>query len=110
MWCGSGSWPPTCRVGVGEVAGDRLRPGAGMAFQGAHRGVPGPGQQQRQVGAVLGGVGEGRVAQLVQRPPAGGLTEQRLGASVAQPGAAGVGAAVNGGGYASRDGGAVGEE
>jgi hypothetical protein len=51
MWCGSGSWPPMCRVGVGEVAGDRLRPGAGMALQGAHRGVAGAGQQQRQVGA-----------------------------------------------------------
>jgi hypothetical protein len=31
--------------------------------------VPSAGQQHRQVGAVLGGVGERRVAKLVQRPP-----------------------------------------
>jgi hypothetical protein len=53
--------------------GHRLGSGAGIALPGTHRGVPGPGQQQRQVGATLGRVGEGRVAQLVQRPPAVGV-------------------------------------
>jgi hypothetical protein len=38
----------------------------------------------------------------MQRPPARGLAEQRLGASVAQPGPAGVGAAVNGGRHVGR--------
>ena len=85
MWCGSGSWSAACRVGLGEVAGDRLRPGAGIALQGPHRGVPGPGQQQRQVGAILGGVGEGRMAQLVQRPP-GTNAKQFGGPPVRQPG------------------------
>ena len=46
-----------CWIGLGEVAGDRLGSGAGIALQGAHRGMPGPGQQQRQIGAVLGGMG-----------------------------------------------------
>src|SRR5918993_2676260 len=64
-----------CRVGLGEVAGDRLGSWAGIALQGAHRGVPGPGQEQWQVGAVLGGVGEGRGAQLMQRPPSTRLEE-----------------------------------
>jgi hypothetical protein len=35
----------------------------------------GAGQQQRQVGAVLGGMGQGRVAQLVQRPPGAGVKQ-----------------------------------
>ena len=62
-----------CRVSLGEVTGCCLRSGAGVALQRAHRGVPRPGQQQRQVGAILGGVGEGRVAQLMQRPPGAGM-------------------------------------
>jgi hypothetical protein len=60
-------------------------PGAGVALQGAHRGVAGPGEQQRQVGAVLGGVGEGRMAQLMQRPP-GTHPKQFGGPPVRQPG------------------------
>ena len=59
MWVRVGSGPPACWVGLGEVAGDRLRPWAGITLQRTHRGVAGPGQQQRQVGAVLSSVGEG---------------------------------------------------
>src|SRR5688500_17127780 len=57
-----GSWSAACRVGLGEVAGDRLGSRAGVALQGADRGVSRAGQQQGQVGAVLGGVGERRMA------------------------------------------------
>jgi hypothetical protein len=84
--CGAGeSRPPACRVGLGQVAGDRLGSRAGVALQRAHRGVPGSGQQQREVGAVLSGVGEGRVAQLVQRP-SGAHAKQFGGSPVRQPG------------------------
>lgn len=67
MWCRS--WSAAYRVGLGQVTGDRLRPWASIALQGPHRGVTRAGQQQGQVGAVLSGMSEGRVAQLVQCPP-----------------------------------------
>ena len=75
--------PSGGRVALGDVAGDRLGAGPGVAFQGADRGVPGAGQQHRGVGAILGLMGEGAVAQLVQRPP-GRLLEQVDGASIGQ--------------------------
>jgi hypothetical protein len=78
---------PGGRVALGDVAGDRLGAGPGIAFQGTNRGVPGPGQQHRRVGAILGLMGEGTVAQLVQRPP-GRLVEKVGGASVGQAGPA----------------------
>ena len=46
-------------VGFGDGTGDGFGAGAGVALEGADRGVAGAGQQGRQVGAVLGGVGEG---------------------------------------------------
>ena len=48
----------------------------GIALQGANRGMPGAGQQQRQVGAFLSGMGgEGRMAQLMQCPPGARLEQ-----------------------------------
>ena len=71
----------------GRRRADRLRARPSVAFQGADRGVPRPGQQHRGVGAVLGLMSEGTVAQLVQRPP-GRLLEQVGGTPVGQAGAA----------------------
>jgi len=47
LWIGA----PAGGAGCGEVSGDGLGAGAGVALQRAHRGVSGPGQQLRQVGA-----------------------------------------------------------
>lgn len=55
-------------VALGDVAGDGVDAGPGVAFQRPHRGVPGALQQGGGVGAVLGFAGQGRVAELVQRP------------------------------------------
>ena len=41
---------------------------AGVALQGTYRGVGGASEQQRQVGAVVGGVSERRVTQLRMSP------------------------------------------
>lgn len=52
--------------------------------------MPGFGHQHRGGHAVLGGVGERGVPQVVQGPSAAGLGEEFRGASVGQPGSAGV--------------------
>ena len=50
------------------MARDGLGAGAGVALEGADGGVPGPGQQHRGIGAVLGLVREQRVSKLVKGP------------------------------------------
>ena len=84
MWC---RWFTVAGVpGRSRRGGGRPPPAwAGIALQGAHRGVAGPGQQQRQVGAILSSVGEGPMAQLMQRPP-GARVEQLGRPPVRQPG------------------------
>ena len=69
--CGAGgSWSATCRVGLGEVAGrpPRVRGEHNAPGNALRRAGSGLAAVDR-VGAVLGGVGQGRVAQPVQRPP-----------------------------------------
>jgi len=56
-------------VGGCDVAGEGFETGSGVALEGVHGGVPGPSEQHRGVGAVLGVVGQRRMAQLVQGPP-----------------------------------------
>ena len=48
------------------MAYDGLGPGAGVALEGPDAGVPGPGEQHRGAGAVLGLVGEKAVPELVK--------------------------------------------
>src|SRR6266566_4642311 len=64
------SWTPTPGgwVGGGDVACDGLGSGAGVALEGPDGGVPGPGEQHRGAGAVLGLVGEKAVPELVKGP------------------------------------------
>ena len=64
----SRSWTltPGGWVGGGDVAYDGLGPGAGVALEGPDAGVPGPGEQHRGAGAVLGLVGEKAVPELVK--------------------------------------------
>jgi hypothetical protein len=64
------SWTPTPGgwVGGGDVTCDGLGSGAGVALEGPDGGVPGPGEQHRGAGAVLGLVGEKGVPELVKGP------------------------------------------
>ena len=63
------SWPPAAGgwVGGGDVACDGLGSGAGVALEGPDGGVPGPGEQHRGAGAVLG-LGEKAVPEPVEGP------------------------------------------
>jgi hypothetical protein len=90
------------------MGGDGLGAGAGVALEGADEGVPGPGEQHRGAGAVLGLMGQQRVPELVQGSAVrhiellrrrarigegpGRELERLLGAAVGQPGPAGDGA------------------
>jgi len=53
-------------VGGRGVAGEGFGTGSGVALEGAHGGVSGPGEQHRGVGAALGVVGQRGMAQLVR--------------------------------------------
>ena len=55
-------------VGGGDVACDGLGSGAGVTLEGPDGGVPGPGEQHRGAGAVLGLVGEEAAPELVDGP------------------------------------------
>ena len=54
-------WSSGGGVGGCGVAGEGFGAGVGVALEGAHGGVPGPGEQLRGVGAALGVVGQSRV-------------------------------------------------
>jgi hypothetical protein len=86
--CQSKSAAPAGAVGGRGERRNGFRAWAGVALQRPQAGVPALGHQQGQAHVLLGQVGEGRVAQLVQRPPVRGLAEQRRGATAApaQPG------------------------
>ena len=78
--------------------------GLGVDPEAAEAGVAALGDQDRQLDALLGEVGEPGVAQLVKRPAAGGGVEDLGGAAVGQPGAPGVGVEVGERGLTCRRG------
>jgi hypothetical protein len=80
-----GSGAPAGGVVVGGELGDGVDAGARVLLQRAQAGVTALGHQQRQRNVGLGEVGERRVAQLVQRPAAGRLSEELLGPAIGQP-------------------------
>ncbi len=59
-------------IAVGDVGGDGVDAGPGVALQGAHGSVPGAGQQGGGVGAVFRLMRQGGVTERVQGPPAEG--------------------------------------
>ena len=65
---------PTGGVLLSDVAGDGFGAGAGVALEGADRGVAGAGEEHG-VGPVFGGVGDGGVPELVEGPAGVGVEE-----------------------------------
>ncbi len=70
---------------IGGELGDGFRAGTGVALQSAQAGMTRLGHQQRQSRVVFGEMGDGRVAQLMQRPPSRQHGEQFGGAAVVPP-------------------------